>query len=494
MLKANQAMHRYNLLHRLPSVVFSCSLATILNLLPTPLGKAHAETSEFHIAAGQRQLFLDDFGTAGIENLHHQMHQPIKRGAVIRSPNLEQTIQTRTAPVWDPQAKLYKLWVLGIDQNLWQSQDGLNWTPGPKTNMRIDMAVYDPRESDPSRRFKAPLLNDGFAVSADGALWTKLHVDRIQSSDEGNFSYDAEGGLFIHTVKRGGNHGRSVALATSRDFRTWTDYGLVFQADDSDQQLGRQHIEARMADATLQQPLYNDPKVYHVDVYNMGVFRYEDLYIGLPAMYHATGPVPNYPNTGGFHLVELVCSRDLKDWTRLGERKAFIGPSHLNSGAYDLTQILPPSAPVVRDDELWFYYTGLKWRETFTYVGEYPKGEAVPIPGRNRDGGAVCLAVLRRDGFVSLDAGENEGSVLTQPFKLTAGKLYVNVDAHDGELSAEVCDNQGKVLAKSEVVKGDRSQVELRWQQGNLVELKQQTVSLRFKLRNASLYSYWLAD
>jgi hypothetical protein len=360
--------------------------------------------------------------------------------------------------------------------------------------MRIDMAVYDPRESDPSRRFKATLLNDGFAVSADGALWTKLDVERIQSSDEGNFSYDAEGVLFIHTVKRGGNYGRSVALGTSRDFRTWTDYGLVFQADDSDQQLGKQHIEARMADATLQQPLYNDPKVYHVDVYNMGVFRYEDLYIGLPAMYHATGPVPNHPNTGGFHLVELVCSRDLKDWTRLGQRKAFIGPSHLNSGAYDLTQILPPSAPVVRDDELWFYYTGLKWRDTFTYVGEYPKGEAVPIPGRNRDGGAVCLAVLRRDGFVSLDAGENEGSVLTQPFKPTAGKLYVNVDAHDGELSAEVCDNQGKVLGKSEVVKVDRSQVELRWEQGNLVELKQQTVSLRFKLRNASLYSYWLAD
>ena len=102
--------------------------------------------------------------------------------------------------------------------------------------------------------------------------------------------------------------------------------------------------------------------------------------------------------------------------------------------------------------------------------------------------------MLRRDGFVSLDAGENEGSVLTQPFKPTAGKLYVNVDAHDGELSAEVCDNQGKVLGKSEVVKVDRSQVELRWEQGNLVELKQQTVSLRFKLRNASLYSYWLAD
>jgi hypothetical protein len=285
-----------------------------------------------------------------------------------------------------------------------------------------------------------------------------------------------------------------VALATSRDFRTWTDLGLVFQADDSDQQRGKHNIEARRADKTLEQTLYDDPRVYNVDVYNMGVFRYEGIYIGLPAMFHSTGPVPNYPNTDGFHLVELTCSRDLKEWSRLGDRQPFIGPSRLDSGAHDLTQILPPSAPVVRDDELWFYYTGLKWRSSFNYIGTYPSGEPVPIPGRDRDGGAVCLAVLRRDGFVSLDAGEHEGSVLTQPFTLPAGKLHVNVDAHQGELRAEVCDKGGQTLAKSEAIRGDLPHVEIRWQQGKLVDLKDQPVCLRFTLRNASLFSYWLAD
>lgn len=466
----------------------------LLGFLSTATGYGHAEASEFRVPAGQRQLLVDDYGIAAIESLHRQMHRPDKRGAVIRSPHPKQTIQTRTAPVWDPQAELYKLWVLGIDENLWQSRDGLHWTPGPKTNMRIDMAVYDPRESDPLRRFKAPLLNEGFAVSADGVLWTKLDVAKIGSSDEGNFSFDAEGGLFLHTVKRSGKHGRSVALATSQDFRTWTDFGLVFQADDSDQQRGKQNIEARRADKTLEQTLYDDPKVHRVDVYNMGVFRYEGMYLGLPAMFHSTGPVPNYPNTDGFHLVELACSRDLKEWRRLGDRQPFIGTSRVDSGAYDLTQILPPSAPVVRDDELWFYYTGLKWRSSFNYIGTYPAGEHVPIPGRDRDGGAVCLAVLRRDGFVSLDAGENEGSLLTQPFTLQASKLYVNVDAHQGELHAEVCNKEGQTLAKSEVVRGDFPRVEIRWPQGRLVDLKDQPVSLRFTLRNASLYSYWLTD
>jgi len=74
----------------------------------------------------------------------------------------------------------------------------------------------------------------------------------------------------------------------------------------------------------------------------MGVFRYEGLYMGMPAMYHAVGKIPNYPNTDGFHLVQLTSSRNLKNWQRPGERRAFIGPSPMGAGTYDLTQIIGP--------------------------------------------------------------------------------------------------------------------------------------------------------
>jgi hypothetical protein len=193
-------------------------------------------------------------------------------------------------------------------------------------------------------------------------------------------------------------------------------------------------------------------------------------------------------------LIQLVCSRDLKDWRRLGDRKTFIGPSRKNSGAYDLTQILPPSAPVVRDDELWFYYTGLKYRGSFTYAGTYPKGTHIPIRGRDRDTGAICLAVLRRDGFVSLDAGDQEGRVVTKPFQLSAGKLSVNVDAHEGELTVEVLDKDDKVVATSETLQGDWARGEVVWRNGNLADLVEQTVSLRFTLQQGRLYSYWCSD
>ena len=438
-----------------------------------------------------RQLFLDDHLVAKMTGLRRVMHRPHKRGAVIRSPKLDQTIQTRSVPQWDPVAKLYKLWVIGIDQQLWESRDGLHWVPGPPSNMKIMLAVYDRNEPDLSRRYKAPLLNLGLAVSPDGAKWTRVDVDKVPSSDEGNFSFDPDHGLFIHTIKRRGPFGRSVAVATSRDFKTWNDHGLIFHADERDQELGAENIIARLADPTLRRPFHIDKKVWRVDVYNMGTFFYEGIYIGMPAMFHSTGPVPNYPNTDGFHLVQLATSRDLKNWKRLGDRRPFIGPSRLKSGAFDLVQILPPSAPVEHGDELWFYYTGLKYRASFIYVGRFPNGKYVTKPGLEPDRGAICLAVLRRDGFVSLDAGEKSGQLVTRPMVLPGGKMHVNVDAVDGELGVEVLDAEDKVVAVSEEVSGDLARKEILWKRGTLSQLKGKAVTLRFTLRNARFYSYW---
>ena len=183
-------------------------------------------------------------------------------------------------------------------------------------------------------------------------------------------------------------------------------------------------------------------------------------------------------NKDGFHLIQLVCSRDLKTFKRLGNRQTFIGPSPVGQGAYDLTQLLGPSAPVIRGDELWFYYTGGKYRTK-------PKDA-------DHDVGAVNLAVLRRDGFISLDAGANNGTILTKPFTVSAGTLLVNVDAPTGELSVEALDARGKVVAQSEPLTGDLLREQVKWAKGDMADLEGQTASLRFALRNGQFYSYWL--
>ena len=460
---------------------------------------------EFRVSLGQRQLFVDDHGVRKIDNLKRTIHQPDKRGAVIRTGNPSQTIQTRTAPVWDPAEKVFKLWVMSTDQSLRLSSDGLHWVAGPQPSLPVSHVVYDPRDADPGRRFKAALLNEGFAVSPDGVQWTKLDVPKIKSSDEGNFSYDAKHGLFIHSVKRGSSFGRSVAIATSRDFKTWRDYGVVFHTDELDQKTGRQRIAERLANPALKQTEYNTPEHYSVEVYNMGVFHYEGVYLGLPSIYHHTGKVPpswpgfaklrlsptirdnvaKYGDYTGFYHIQLAASRDLEHWQRVANRQPFLEASPLGAGAYDIQTIIGPSAPVVREDELWFYYTGIKNYAFITSGGEPSYDDYLA------DKGAICLAVLRRDGFVSLRATEEAGTILTQPFELAGTRLFVNSDAGGGEVRVDVLDDRNQALATSAPIARDLVRGEVSWKQGSLGGLTGRSVSLSFTLRKADLFSYW---
>ena len=342
----------------------------------------------------QRQLFLDDCGIAEIRNLKRRMHQPAKKGAVIR-PDLsagETSHDTNCAPAWDESRQAYRWAVNSTKTWIWESKDGLHWTRVGESGLRSCAVAYDASEAELAHRYKTLLIyNDetpgGVAVSPDLLTWTKLDIPTppVPVTDEFNAFLDKQNHTFIATAKIIGSHGRSVALLTSTDFITWENHGLIFHADELDQSLGVKNIEARLANPALHQPYWPaDPDSYNVDVYNVGVFAYEGLYIGIPAMFHSVGPVPNYPNTFGFHLVQLACSRDLKTWQRLGDRRPFIGPSPLGAGAYDLPQILPPSAPIVHGNELWFYYTGIKYRASWKYVGEYPDGEHIPLPGFDR--------------------------------------------------------------------------------------------------------------
>lgn len=481
-------------------------------------GESTAVAEPISVSVGQRQLFLDDYCVAKMDGLQKTMHQPEKRGAVI-SPDRpwDQLIETNSAPAWDEKDQIYKTWMLnstrtGPEQSDWgesliayaESKDGIDWTKpilrlrafqGSQENNLLQIpsdvngcVVYDPNSSDSSQRYKGLFLNVSNSnirleptVSSDGIHWTKLNVPAIPSADQFNLSYDALTRTFIATVKVGGPYGRSQAIWTSKDFAAWTNSGIVFSADAEDQRLAKMNIQARLADPTLRQPRYNDPAVYNADIYNLGLFRYEGLYVGLPTVYHATGKEsPTANNTDGFHLIQLASSRDLKTWQRLGDRQPFIGPSPVGQNAYDTLQILPPSAPVVRGDELWFYYTGLRHRIA-------PK---TPDP----KWGAVCLAVLRRDGFISLDAGDTPGTLMTKSFVLSGTKLFVNTDAAGGDCKVEVLDGQQKALAISEPVVGDQPRAGVQWKSGDLTGLNGKAISLRFTLRKAKLYSFWLDE
>ena len=93
---------------------------------------------------------------------------------------------------------------------------------------------------------------------------------------------------------------------------------------------------------------------------------------------------------------------------------------------------------------------------------------------------------------MSLGADNGEGAVTTRPFRLPDGRLSVNVDAAGGELRVEVLEPGGRVVASAAPVVGDRPDTAVRWEEGDLSQWAGRKVSLRFRLRNARLYSYWL--
>ena len=122
------------------------------------------------------------------------------------------------------------------------------------------------------------------------------------------------------------------------------------------------------------------------------------------------------------------------------------------------------------------------------------------IKGSKASGACTTgLAILRRDGFASMDAGETEGTLTTRPVQFNGKHLFVNLDAKQGELRVEAIDAQGKPIApftkeNCEPLATDATLAAVRWRGAeDLSALAGKPVSLRFHLTNGRLYSFWVS-
>jgi hypothetical protein len=114
-------------------------------------------------------------------------------------------------------------------------------------------------------------------------------------------------------------------------------------------------------------------------------------------------------------------------------------------------------------------------------------------------GASVGIATLRRDGFASMDAAGDTGTLTTRPVKFTGTRLFVNVATARGELRAEVLDESGAPLAPFALalcnpVATDSTLHEVTWRGAvDLAALRGRPVRFRFHLKNGSLYSFWVS-
>ena len=208
-------------------------------------------------------------------------------------------------------------------------------------------------------------------------------------------------------------------------------------------------------------------------------------------MHHWAGKHPPlYENVDSRKSVELASSRNLLDWERVAGRAPFMELSPVSDGeTYDTGQILITNRPVERNNELWFYYLGFRYRSLSVEDA---------LNRRYLDASALCLARLRMDGFVSLKGGIEWGSVRTRPLQVSGETLHVNTDSWRGRVLTEVIDaGNGQPIVgytKDDCIPAIIDSIDecVQWRGGrSLKELVGQTVCLRFHLWQAELYSYW---
>lgn len=119
-----------------------------------------------------------------------------------------------------------------------------------------------------------------------------------------------------------------------------------------------------------------------------------------------------------------------------------------------------------------------------------------PHNTRQRNAG-IGLATLRKDGFVSLDAGETAGTVTTRLLPAEPEgrlKLTVNAEAAGGSLRVEVLNAQGEFVPgygkeECEPVRDGGIHQTVRWKDRDVLPAGQR-VRLRFWLQNCRLYAF----
>jgi len=115
-------------------------------------------------------------------------------------------------------------------------------------------------------------------------------------------------------------------------------------------------------------------------------------------------------------------------------------------------------------------------------------------------GASTGLATLRRDGFASMEAGAGGGTLTTRPVTFNGDRLFVNVNAPQGELRVSVLDGNGETVeglgADACAALGvDSTGAEVKWSSGTgLAALAGQPCRLQFHLQSGQLFSFWVTD
>ena len=518
------------------------------------------EREPIRIGTG-KQLFIDDHVVESTASISRVLNRPVKHpgGPVLRPERKwEGNFASVSSVIYDPEDVLFKMWYVPslitaqrpsgpleeyesllrasnyreeLDLTCYAvSRDGVHWERpelglaefegSNRNNIISDMSVRsegglynsgrapnafrDHREQDPARRYKAL----GYARAANGQTGICLYF----SADGLDWKEYPGNPVMVgtsdtHTVL-GWDPSRKKYVAYLRP--GWKDYGEAVAAYDGippevraaslpshtpDQLAPRAgRIRKRTIGFSASEdfihwspiePALIPDSVDPVDLqfYGMPALLYEGIYLGFPWVFRTNSLTMES---------HFAYSRDGREFQRLPDRGPYI-PLGAN-GTWD-DGCVYVRQPLVHDGKIWFYYLGVNWRHGV---------EDLLAEGENAEA-AVGLATLPLDGFVSLDAGPNPGTMITRPLIFEGNRLLVSFEDsqkgsagvdHHSSLRVEVLDSDGEPLEgygleDMEPVTRTVAGQPISWGgSADLSNLAGQPVQLRFHLRNGKFYSF----
>lgn len=498
------------------------------DLAPMPVPYLEHRPDVVPIDVG-RQLFVDDF-LVEHSCLSRAFHQPVKyHGNPVLTPETEMEInEVRSSPGlrhgkpgtaaatpksggvwWVPEDQVFRMWYEAGWINclaMAVSADGLHWerpnlgvTEGTNQVEPVDLApdswtvVRDWNTDDPDARWTLFVYarsdrdrerrerggrdwRRGFSfVSPDGIHWSRK-TETGPLGDRSTHFYNPFRKKWIYSLRWGfPGRGRTRAYYESEDF-------LVEPA-------WRREDLAPWLAADRKDPM--DPETQQEpQLYNFDAVAYESILLGLYQIHH--GP-PNQEcvAVGLPKITELnfAYSRDGFHWDR-PDRRIQIPASRRDVWDRAYIQSVGGIAAII-GDTLYIYYVGFQ-------------GNPEKVPGNLTtsgmyDRGATGVALLRRDGFASMEAGARPGTLTTRPVVFSGRRLFVNAKVPNGQIRVEVRDRENNpippfTLENSIPFTGDSTLQELSWNgRPDLGRLAGQEVRFHFVLAGGGIYSFWVS-
>ncbi|MBQ18185.1 MAG: hypothetical protein CMJ65_13795 [Planctomycetaceae bacterium] len=512
------------------SLLFACSTLPAAKPITAPAGlfkDVDDSTVGDAILLRGTGLFIDTRLIESLDGAHRRLNRPVKHKknpVMVKTRPWEENSPGYGTVHYDAGAKLFKMWyqtwkkVEGISEgNLGfaTSRDGVTWTKpvvNKKTGTNLVAAptipgfqcpgiFHDRSDPDPQRRYKMlfSCAPDGTssswmtsaAFSPDGIHWTpSKQTPLIPFSDTQICPFwDQRSRRYVAILRFGPPNTRLISRTESEDFQHWSPKITVLRRTRRD-------------------------AVQETQFYQMAPMPYANGYIGIIGAYHreSLAPIPPDKPWTDRQDLQLAYSRDSVTWSRVGGRGAeshaslnrkrdwtreareatFLPYGKMNK-EWDWGYIAPyyTPEPIIVNDRIHFFYVGADAKHWWTWTGDPPKKDPNAKPPKK----GIGLATLRRDGFVSVEAGPKGGTMTTRTLAFLGDTLLVNADASKGSLTVEALDTNGKPikgfgLDASVPLTTDAIRHRLAWKgHKDLHQLQGRPLRLRFHLKNARLFS-----